>query len=59
VNEFLKKLNEFIKTPVGIILVCLIALIILYFLISPYQICMRNIEVLGSKVFRCQKITNW
>ena len=41
----LNKINEFLKTPLGILIAGVIAIIILYYVTSPYQNCKRNMHL--------------
>ena len=50
------KLNKLLKSPVVLVIITGIVITILYYIMSPYQICMR--DGIGVSV-SCQNKTSW
>ena len=43
-----KKFKEFLQTPVGLIVAAFILVLILYYIMSPYQNCVRSYSKITS-----------
>ena len=55
-NQNKDKLNKILKSPIILVVVLGIIITILYYIMSPYQICMRDVY---DNSRRCQQDTNW